>query len=167
MLAILKRTYCGTFGVEFMHITDPAEKAWIQERIEGPDKGIAFTDEGKRAILKKLIEAETFERFVHKRHPGTKRFELDGYIERRPHPSSRRADSWSLTRAGHRELERARGVGTAIFAKMLNGFDKTEKAAFEDYLRRCITALGGESPAVAAEPPRKGADRGWRGRAAV
>jgi DNA-binding MarR family transcriptional regulator len=93
--------------------------------------------------------------------------ELDGYIERRPHPSSRRADSWSLTRAGHRELERARGVGTAIFAKMLNGFDKTEKAAFEDYLRRCITALGGESPAVAAEPPRKGADRGWRGRAAV
>jgi len=78
MLAILKRTYCGTFGVEFMHITDPVEKAWIQERIEGPDKEIAFTREGKRAILKKLIEGETFERFVHKRHPGTKRFGLDG-----------------------------------------------------------------------------------------
>ncbi|MEJ0058074.1 MAG: hypothetical protein WDM79_00030 [Terricaulis sp.] len=78
MLTILKRTYCGTFGVEFMHITDPAEKSWIQERIEGPDKEIAFTREGKRAILKKLIEAETFERFVHKRHPGTKRFGLDG-----------------------------------------------------------------------------------------
>ncbi|MES1197397.1 MAG: 2-oxoglutarate dehydrogenase E1 component [Pseudomonadota bacterium] len=78
MLAILRRTYCGTFGVEFMHITDPAEKSWIQERIEGPDKEIAFTREGKRAILKKLLEAETFERFVHKRHPGTKRFGLDG-----------------------------------------------------------------------------------------
>jgi 2-oxoglutarate dehydrogenase E1 component len=78
MLALLKRTYCGTFGVEFMHITDPVEKSWIQQRIEGPDKEIAFTLEGKRAILKKLIEGESFERFVHKRHPGTKRFGLDG-----------------------------------------------------------------------------------------
>lgn len=78
MLAILKRTYCGTFGVEFMHITDPAEKSWIQERIEGPDKAIAFTPEGKSSILKKLIEGESFEKFVHKRHPGTKRFGIDG-----------------------------------------------------------------------------------------
>src|SRR5262249_55886814 len=65
MLAILRRTYCGTFAVEFMHLTDPTEKSWIQARIEGPDKEIAFTREGKRAILKKLMEAETFERFVH------------------------------------------------------------------------------------------------------
>lgn len=78
MLAILKRTYCATFAVEFMHITDPAEKSWIQERIEGPDKAIAFTPEGKRSILMKLVEGETFEKFVHKRHPGTKRFGLDG-----------------------------------------------------------------------------------------
>ena len=78
MLAILRRTYCGTFAVEFMHITDPTEKGWIQQRIEGPDKEIAFTPDGKRAILKKLIEGETFEKFVHKRHPGTKRFGLDG-----------------------------------------------------------------------------------------
>ena len=78
MLSILKRTYCGAFAVEFMHITDPAEKSWIQERIEGPDKAIAFTAEGKRAILNKLIEGDVFERFVHKRHPGTKRFGLDG-----------------------------------------------------------------------------------------
>jgi 2-oxoglutarate dehydrogenase E1 component len=78
MRAILKRTYCGTFGVEFMHITDPAEKSWIQERIEGPDKEISFTPEGKRAILRKLIEGESFERFLHKRYPGTKRFGLDG-----------------------------------------------------------------------------------------
>jgi len=78
MLAILKRTYCSTVGVEFMHITDPAEKSWIQERIEGPDKAIAFTPEGKRAILKKLIEGEGFEKFLAKRYPGTKRFGLDG-----------------------------------------------------------------------------------------
>src|SRR5690606_13920285 len=49
MLDILKRTYCSTLGVEFMHISNPAEKAWIQERIEGPDKGIDFTPEGKKA----------------------------------------------------------------------------------------------------------------------
>ncbi|MFZ2031957.1 MAG: 2-oxoglutarate dehydrogenase E1 component [Vitreimonas sp.] len=78
MLAILKRTYCSTVGVEFMHITDPAEKSWIQERIEGPDKEITFTPEGKRAILRKLMEGETFERFLAKRYPGTKRFGLDG-----------------------------------------------------------------------------------------
>ncbi|KAB2856344.1 MAG: 2-oxoglutarate dehydrogenase E1 component, partial [Bauldia sp.] len=64
MLEILTRTYCSTLGVEFMHISDPEEKAWIQERIEGADKEISFTAEGKRAILSKLIEAEGFEQFI-------------------------------------------------------------------------------------------------------
>lgn len=78
MLEILKRTYCGTIGVEFMHISDPAEKAWIQERIEGANKNIAFTPEGKKAILSKLIEAEGFEQFIDVKYKGTKRFGLDG-----------------------------------------------------------------------------------------
>jgi 2-oxoglutarate dehydrogenase E1 component len=78
IVQILRRTYCGAVGVQYMHITDPAEKAWLQERIEGRDKEISFTKEGKIAILKKLIEAEGFERFLHKRFPGTKRFGLDG-----------------------------------------------------------------------------------------
>jgi 2-oxoglutarate dehydrogenase E1 component len=78
ILSILKRTYCGTVGVQYMHISDPAEKAWLQRRIEGADKEITFTKEGKIAILKKLIEAEGFERFLAKRFPGTKRFGLDG-----------------------------------------------------------------------------------------
>ena len=78
MLEILRRTYCSTIGIEFQHISDPEEKSWLQARIEGPDKGVAFTPEGKKAILSKLIEAETFERFLHKRYPGTKRFGLDG-----------------------------------------------------------------------------------------
>jgi 2-oxoglutarate dehydrogenase E1 component len=65
-------------GVEFMHITDPAQKGWIQERIEGPDKEIAFTREGKRAILNKLVEAEGFEKFIDLKYTGTKRFGLDG-----------------------------------------------------------------------------------------
>ena len=78
MLAILKRTYCSTLGVEFMHISNPEEKAWIQERIEGPDKGVTFTANGKKAILQKLIESEGFEQFLDVRYKGTKRFGLDG-----------------------------------------------------------------------------------------
>jgi 2-oxoglutarate dehydrogenase E1 component len=78
MLDILQRTYCSTLGVEFMHISDPEEKAWIQERIEGPDKAIEFTPNGKKAILQKLIEAEGFEQFIDVKYKGTKRFGLDG-----------------------------------------------------------------------------------------
>ena len=78
ILKILRRTYCRQIGVEFMHITSPAQKSWIQERIEGRDKDINFTVEGKRAILNKLIEAETFERFADVKYTGTKRFGLDG-----------------------------------------------------------------------------------------
>jgi 2-oxoglutarate dehydrogenase E1 component len=78
ILAILRRTYCQTLGVEFMHISDPAQKGWLQERIEGPDKEISFTQEGKRAILNKLVEAEGFEKFCDLKFTGTKRFGLDG-----------------------------------------------------------------------------------------
>ncbi|VTZ52653.1 2-oxoglutarate decarboxylase, thiamin-requiring [Methylocella tundrae] len=78
MLPILRRTYCDTIGFEFMHMSDPAEKAWMQERIEGPGKEISFTREGKRAILNKLIEAEGFEKFLDVKYTGTKRFGLDG-----------------------------------------------------------------------------------------
>ncbi len=75
---ILRRTYCGTIGVEFMHIAVPEEKAWIQERIEGREKEVHFTPEGKRAILNKLIEAETFEHFLNRKYTGTKRFGIEG-----------------------------------------------------------------------------------------
>ncbi|MBL8770364.1 MAG: 2-oxoglutarate dehydrogenase E1 component, partial [Phenylobacterium sp.] len=78
ILAILRRTYCGNVGVQYMHVSDPKEKAWLQERIEGRDKEIVFTREGKVAILKKLIETQGFEAFLHRRFPGTKRFGLDG-----------------------------------------------------------------------------------------
>ncbi len=78
IMKILKRTYCRHIGVEFMHITSPAQKAWIQERIEGEGKDIAFTPEGKKAILNKLIEAEGFEKFSDVKYTGTKRFGLEG-----------------------------------------------------------------------------------------
>jgi 2-oxoglutarate dehydrogenase E1 component len=78
IVAICERTYCQTLGVEFMHISNAAQKAWIQERIEGPDKEISFTPEGRRAILNKLIETEGFEKFCDIKFTGTKRFGLDG-----------------------------------------------------------------------------------------
>ena len=78
MTEILKRTYCGRIGYEFMHINDAEQKDWLQRRIEGPDKEIVFTPEGKKAILNKLVEAEGFEKFAGLRFLGTKRFGLDG-----------------------------------------------------------------------------------------
>jgi 2-oxoglutarate dehydrogenase E1 component len=78
IVRILRRTYCRHIGVQYMHITSPSQKAWIQDRIEGEEKDIRFTPEGKRAILNKLIEAETFEKFCEVKYTGTKRFGIDG-----------------------------------------------------------------------------------------
>ena len=78
ILDVLKKTYCSTIGVEFMHIQDPDQKAWIQERIEAIGNKTDFTDRGKVAIYEKLVAAEGFEQFLHKKYVGTKRFGLDG-----------------------------------------------------------------------------------------
>ncbi|MCR9068329.1 MAG: 2-oxoglutarate dehydrogenase E1 component [Rhodobacteraceae bacterium] len=78
IVEIVKRTYCGTFALQYMHISNPDEAAWLKERIEGYGKEIAFTKEGRKAILNKLVEAEGFEKFLHVKYTGTKRFGLDG-----------------------------------------------------------------------------------------
>ena len=78
ILSILKKTYCSNIGYEFMHMGDPDEKSWIRNRIEGPEKNITFTDNGKKAILNKIIQAEGFEKYLHIKFVGTKRFGLDG-----------------------------------------------------------------------------------------
>ncbi len=74
----LRETYCGTVGIEYMHITSAEEKTWIQDRIEGIHNRTEFTGRGKAAILERLVEAEGLEKFLHTRYPGTKRFGLDG-----------------------------------------------------------------------------------------
>ena len=78
ILEILLKTYCAKIGIEFMHMSDPEEKKWIQERIEGKGKEANFTLEGKKAIFNKLVEAEGFENYCHTKFVGTKRFGLDG-----------------------------------------------------------------------------------------
>ena len=72
ILTILKKTYSSTIGYEFMHMGDPDEKAWIRNRIEGPEKEITFTENGKKAILNKIIQAEGFEKYLHVKFIGTK-----------------------------------------------------------------------------------------------
>ena len=74
----LRATYCGTIGVQFMHIQDPEQKAWIQKTLEKVLNQPDFTDMGKKAILERLSAAETFERFLDKKYTGTKRFGLEG-----------------------------------------------------------------------------------------
>ncbi|VAV88301.1 2-oxoglutarate dehydrogenase E1 component [hydrothermal vent metagenome] len=78
IMRLLQRTYCGKFAIQFMHIADPEQKSWLQQRIESDKERPDFTPEGRKAIWKKLMEVEAFEQFLHKRYPGTKRFGLDG-----------------------------------------------------------------------------------------
>jgi 2-oxoglutarate dehydrogenase E1 component len=78
ILSVLRDTYCSTIGVEFMHMSDPDQKRWIQERIEGVRNQTEFTAKGKKMILERLTAAETFERFLDKKFTGTKRFGLEG-----------------------------------------------------------------------------------------
>jgi 2-oxoglutarate dehydrogenase E1 component len=78
IIEIVRRTYCGTFALQYMHISDPEQASWLKERIEGYGKEIAFTQNGRKAILNKLVEAEGFEKFCHVKFMGTKRFGLDG-----------------------------------------------------------------------------------------
>ena len=78
ILDILRRTYAGKVGIEFLHIQDPSQKAWIQEKVEGGGGVFDAPAEEKRELLEQLTIAEGFEQFLHVKFPGTKRFGLDG-----------------------------------------------------------------------------------------
>ncbi len=78
LVAILRQNYCGNVGLEYMHISDVEERRFLQDRMEGKDKEIHFTPEGKKAILAKVIQAEQYEKFLGRKYVGTKRFGLDG-----------------------------------------------------------------------------------------
>jgi DNA-binding MarR family transcriptional regulator len=93
---------------------------------------------GAQLARRAMVSAQTMNSALH-------RLEVDGLIARRPHPHSRRADSWSLTDEGLAELARARDVGRDIFTHMLAPLSPIEVANLDNYLRRCIAAL--EMPA--------------------
>jgi DNA-binding MarR family transcriptional regulator len=105
---------------------------------------------GAQLARRALVSAQTM-------NSALRRLELDGRIERRPHPDSRRADSWTLTADGVADLNRARQVCGSLFEKMLAPLNATEIAALQDYLRRCIAALEANTgPREASvEPPKR------------
>ncbi|MBY0306164.1 MAG: 2-oxoglutarate dehydrogenase E1 component [Sphingomonas sp.] len=78
IVATLQKNYCGSVGLEYMHIADVEERRFLQDRMEGQDKAIEFSPMGKKAILNKVIEAEQWEKFLGRKYVGTKRFGLDG-----------------------------------------------------------------------------------------
>ncbi|MFC3123902.1 2-oxoglutarate dehydrogenase E1 component [Pseudoroseomonas globiformis] len=78
IMSILRATYCGPIGVEFMHIQDPEQKAWIQQKVEGAPWTRQYDAAGKKKILQQLTEAEGFESFCARKYVGTKRFGLEG-----------------------------------------------------------------------------------------
>jgi 2-oxoglutarate dehydrogenase E1 component len=78
IIAILRETYCGRIGVEYMHIQVPAERAWIQEKFEKRQSRPVLSAALRKEILRTLTRAETFERFLDRRYTGTKRFGIEG-----------------------------------------------------------------------------------------
>jgi multifunctional 2-oxoglutarate metabolism enzyme len=78
ILEVLRDTYCGTIGVEYMYIADPERKEWLQNRMESSRNYPALDTASKRRVLEKIVEAESFERFLHAKYVGHKRFSLEG-----------------------------------------------------------------------------------------
>ena len=74
----LRQTYAGSIGLEFMHITDSAQRHWIQQRFESVYSTPSFTPEKKKRILKQITAAETLEKYLHTKYVGQKRFSLEG-----------------------------------------------------------------------------------------
>jgi DNA-binding MarR family transcriptional regulator len=116
---------------------------------------------GAQLARRAMVSAQTM-------NSALRALEREGLIERRAHPDSRRADSWSLTAAGLRELGRAREVGSGVFSRMLGALDANEIAALENYLGRCVAALDGDGRLSETAPPSgEGHDERWRRDAAV
>ena len=78
ILFALNRTYCETIGAEYMHISETAEKRWIQQRLEGVQSHPGLTNERRRWLLARLTAAEGIERYLHAKYVGQKRFSLEG-----------------------------------------------------------------------------------------
>lgn len=105
---------------------------------------------GAQLARRAMVSPQTMNAALH-------RLEADGLIERRPHPDSRRADSWFLTAKGTKQFRRARSAADAVFSQMLSALNPVEVERLQDYLGRCVDALGGHaglSSLPRATPPR-------------
>jgi DNA-binding MarR family transcriptional regulator len=110
---------------------------------------------GAALARRAMVSAQTM-------NSALRRLELEGRIERRPHPDSRRADSWWITPEGLELLEQTRAVGNATFERMLAPLDREEIAALESSLRRCIAALETDAEGDVAADAAPGRQRRTR-----
>ncbi len=136
ILTVAKKTYCQNIGFEFMHMSDPEERQWIRSRIEGKEKEIKFTENGKRAILNKLVEAEGFEKFLHVKFVGTKRFGLDGGESLIP------ALEQIIKRGGHLGVKEVK-IGMPHRGRLnvlANMMQKPFKAIFKEFFGQSISS---------------------------
>ncbi len=78
IIKALKETYCGTIGLEYMHITDTAQKRWLQQRFEGARSRASLAPDYKLHVLERLTAAEVLEKYLHTKYVGQKRFSLEG-----------------------------------------------------------------------------------------
>ena len=136
ILSTVKKIYCKNIGFEFMHMSDPEERKWIRDRIEGKEKEIKFTENGKKAILNKLIESEGFEKFLHVKFVGTKRFGLDGGESLIP------ALEQIIKRGGHLGVKEIK-IGMPHRGRLnvlANMLQKPFKAIFKEFFGQSITS---------------------------
>jgi DNA-binding MarR family transcriptional regulator len=116
---------------------------------------------GAQLARRAMVSAQTMNSIL-------RRLETEGLIERGPHPESRRADSWSLTAEGDKQLARARVIGDTVFSRMLAALSAAEVAELQSYLRRCIAALetdnASRDAATPASSPLRAAARRTRQR---
>ncbi len=136
ILSIAKKTYCQNIGFEFMHMSDPEERKWIRDRIEGREKQIKFTENGRKAIFNKLVEAEGFEKFLQVKFVGTKRFGLDGGESLIP------ALEQIIKRGGHLGVKEVK-IGMPHRGRLnvlANMMQKPFKAIFKEFFGQSITS---------------------------
>ncbi len=136
IISLCKKTYCQNIGFEFMHMSDPEERTWIRNRIEGKEKEILFTNNGKRAIFNKLVEAEGFEKFLQIKFVGTKRFGLDGGESLIP------ALEQIIKRGGHLGIKEVK-IGMSHRGRLnvlANMMQKPFKAIFKEFFGQSVTS---------------------------
>ena len=146
----LERTYCSAIGVEYMHISDPAEQLWVCRRVEAARANLALDAAEKRVVLERLTAAEGLEKYLHAKYPGTKRFSLEG------------ADS--LIPMLHETLQRtgAHGVVETVIGMahrgrlnvLVNIFGKHPGDLFDEFEGRLVETAAMGDVSITRDSPR-------------
>lgn len=136
VLTRLEKTYCGSLGVEYMHIQDSAQLEWLQNRFESGQNVPAFDKDTKKHTLQRLTAAESFEKFLQVKFPGTKRFGLEG----------------GETMIPALETAIARGVATGLSEVVVGMAHRGRLNVLTNLLSKAFTAMFSEFQGTSAYP---------------